>query len=81
MMKFRHGDNFGRASGSTWRLLFVFALMPWLRKYRIIEKNERPKIAEEADGMWQPIEKRKRDLEKENVLLKEELAALKAKVV
>ena len=81
MMKFRHGENFGRASGSTWRLLFVFALMPWLRKYRIIENNERPNITDEADDIWQPVDKRKRDLEKENSSLKEELAALKARIV
>ena len=44
MMKLRYGDRFGRKSGSTWRLLFVFALMPWLQKYRIknneIDKDE-----------------------------------------
>jgi len=44
MMRLRYGDRFGRKSGSTWRLLFVFALMPWLQKYRIknneIDKDE-----------------------------------------
>ena len=34
-MKLRHGGNFGKTSGSMWRLLFVVALMPWLKKYRI----------------------------------------------
>jgi hypothetical protein len=39
MMKLKHGDKFGKKSSSTWRLLFVFALMPWLRKYRILDKD------------------------------------------
>lgn len=46
MMKLKHGAKFGKKAGSIWRLLFVFALMPWLRKYRIagnvesIENNQ-----------------------------------------
>jgi hypothetical protein len=40
MMKLRHGDDFAKTSGSVWRLLFVFALMPWLRKYRILARPE-----------------------------------------
>ena len=35
LMKLRHKDNFGTKAGSIWRLLFVSALMPWLRKKRI----------------------------------------------
>lgn len=35
MLKLKYGDDFGRAAGSSWRLLFVFALLPWFRKYRI----------------------------------------------
>ncbi|KAL7528689.1 hypothetical protein ACHAXR_002573 [Thalassiosira sp. AJA248-18] len=35
MLKLKHGEAFGREAGTSWRLLFVFALLPWLRKYRI----------------------------------------------
>mmetsp|Transcript_12769 Transcript_12769/g.23139 ORF Transcript_12769/g.23139 Transcript_12769/m.23139 type:complete len:211 (-) Transcript_12769:11-643(-) len=35
MLKLRHGDGFGTAAGTSWRLLFSFALFPWLRKYRL----------------------------------------------
>ena len=34
-MKLRHGKNFGSYPGTCWRLLFTFALMPWMRKYRL----------------------------------------------
>lgn len=40
LMKIRHKEAFARTSGSCWRLLFVFALMPWLRKYRIAARPE-----------------------------------------
>jgi hypothetical protein len=36
-MKLKHGHNFAKKTGSVWRLLFVFALFPWLRQYRIIK--------------------------------------------
>lgn len=35
LMKLRHKENFGSAAGTAWRLLFVDALMPWLKKDRI----------------------------------------------
>ena len=38
MMKLRHGTKFANTAGSVWRLIFVFALMPWLRRYRITNK-------------------------------------------
>ncbi len=41
MMKLKHKDNFGKKSASTWRLLFVFALMPWLQKYRIVDADDK----------------------------------------
>ena len=36
MMKLKHGKKFACKAGSHWRLLFVFALMPHLRKNRIL---------------------------------------------
>lgn len=36
MLKLRH-DDFGRFAGTCWRMLFVYALAPWMRKYRFSE--------------------------------------------
>ena len=42
LMKLRHGKSFCTHAGSCWRLIFVYALMPWMQKYRIFEnKSER----------------------------------------
>jgi hypothetical protein len=38
LMKLRHGAKFAKTSGTCWRMLFVFALMPWLRKYRVMAR-------------------------------------------
>jgi len=38
MMKLRH-SNFGNYVGTIWRLLFIFAMTPWLRKYRSTDDN------------------------------------------
>ena len=37
MLKLKHGNEFGRAPQSAWRLIVVQALMPWLRRYRVDE--------------------------------------------
>lgn len=41
MMKLRFADHFGKTPGSCWRLLFVYALFPWLHPYRT---NARPQL-------------------------------------
>jgi hypothetical protein len=40
MMKLKHGNDFGSAIGSAWRLLFVLTLMPWLWKYRKLARPD-----------------------------------------
>ena len=40
MLKLRYGDEFATRAGSAWRLIFVMALMPWLRRFRINEELE-----------------------------------------
>jgi hypothetical protein len=35
LMKLRFRDDFGKRAGSCWRLIFVYALMPWMHQYRI----------------------------------------------
>ena len=34
ILKLHNGSNFGCRACALWRILFVRALMPWLRKYR-----------------------------------------------
>lgn len=38
MMKLRYKTEFCSNVGSCWRLIFVYALMPWMQKYRLFVK-------------------------------------------
>jgi len=38
LMNLLHGDKFCNRAGSCWRLIFVFALFPWLIKYRLMSQ-------------------------------------------
>ena len=38
LLKLRHGDAFCTVTGSSWRLIFVYVLMPWLSKYRAMRR-------------------------------------------
>jgi hypothetical protein len=40
LLKLRYGDDFATRAGGAWRLLFVMALMPWLRRYRLDDGPE-----------------------------------------
>jgi len=35
LMKLRYSNLFGSQAGSAWRLMFVYALLPWMYQYRI----------------------------------------------
>lgn len=39
-MKLKYSNRFGKRAGTIWRLIFVYALMPWLHKYRILARPE-----------------------------------------
>lgn len=70
IMKLKHGDEFARKAGSIWRLLFVFALFPWLRQYRILNEGQ-VTVEEELND---------NDLMSKSSQFKEKIAALNAKV-
>mmetsp|Transcript_7578 Transcript_7578/g.10107 ORF Transcript_7578/g.10107 Transcript_7578/m.10107 type:complete len:1103 (-) Transcript_7578:474-3782(-) len=58
MMKLKLGERFAKKSGSMWRLLFVFSLMPWLRRYRITNDAYIPEaVLMEQLGLKRDIEK------------------------
>lgn len=40
LMKLRFTKHFGKRAGTCWRLIFVYALMPWLHKYRILARSD-----------------------------------------
>lgn len=36
LMKLRYARHFGSRAGSAWRLIFIYALLPWMHQYRIL---------------------------------------------
>uniref|UniRef100_A0A7S2EIZ5 Uncharacterized protein n=1 Tax=Trieres chinensis TaxID=1514140 RepID=A0A7S2EIZ5_TRICV len=40
LMKIRYGNDFCNRVGYCFRLIFAIALMPWLRKYRVLARPE-----------------------------------------
>ena len=72
MMKLRHGDNFAKKAGSIWRLLFVFALMPWLTKYRISDE-----LSVDEDLLSKSLKKTRKNT---TSALQAEIKALKAEI-
>lgn len=57
MLKLCYGDDFANQAGSTWRLLLVMSLMPWLRRYRINELED--ELPEEGEEQMHALQKYK----------------------
>jgi hypothetical protein len=55
LMMLKHGEEFCDMPGSTWRLLFIFALMPWVQLSRITDDEENP---EDEDDEAKPKKKK-----------------------
>lgn len=78
LLKLQHGREFGTKAGSTWRLLFVMILMPWLTKYRSMARPDMRDLAyaeyDEADHH----EDKSKDLKKHIRRLNEQLRIMQA---
>ena len=40
LMKLRYKKHFGKRAGTCWRMIFIYALMPWLHGYRILARDD-----------------------------------------
>lgn len=58
-LKLRRGSDFCTTAGSCWRLIFVYTLMPWMQRYRVVGTAVDGKCAAEdfdnEQGSSQPM--------------------------
>ena len=59
LMKVKHNTSFCSGAGAVWRQLFVQAIMPWARKYRVF--NE-----ERLSETMKALSKRRMEIEEDN---------------
>ena len=56
LLKLYNGKDFGTQAGAYWRMLFVLALMPWMRNYRVhLDQQVQPEDDEDAISIRQQL--------------------------
>ena len=71
LTKLRHGATFYTRAGSTWRLLYVLILMPWMRKWRPgFENYELPPSASLLETMQAENERLELENQKDKAQLR-----------
>lgn len=79
LLKLGH-DDFGNYAGTCWRMLFVYALVPWMRKHRISDGNTDMLSSSKVDSSHTSSKRQRGQSGDNHATVLSEREALKARV-